>query len=490
VAAGLVGLLLLALRRAEGRRRAAQDAIVYERPDQKEWSFGSDVSEDGRWLVISVGLGTDPRNRVFLKDLMRPEAPVAELIGELEARYEFISSDGSTLWFMTDNEASRGRVIAIDASNPDRGSWKEVIAQRAETLEGAALVGDHFLCRYLQDAHALVRVHTRDGAHLRDVDLPGIGTVGGFAGRRRDAHTFYSFASFATPGALYTYDIATGASRLLRQPKLVFDPARYTTEQVFYESKDGTRIPMFLAHRADVKPNGSNPTLLYGYGGFGVSLTPSFSAGRIAWMELGGVYAVANLRGGGEYGEEWHQAGTKLNKQNVFDDFIAAADWLVAKRWTSHERLAIQGGSNGGLLIGAVLNQRPDVCGAALPQVGVMDMLRYEQFTIGWAWASDFGSVKNAEEFEALRAYSPYHNVREATCYPPTLITTADHDDRVVPAHSFKYAAALQNAQACSNPVLIRIETRAGHGAGKPTSKLIEEQADVYAFLVRALGME
>jgi prolyl oligopeptidase len=421
---------------------------------------------------------------------MRPEAQVSTLIGELEARYEFVSSDGNTLWFLTDDSASRARLIAIDASHPERSGWKEIVPQQRETLEAVSLVGDQFICRYLQDAHTVVRVHTLAGELLRDVELPGIGTAGGFQGRRRDTRTFYSFASFASPGALFVYDVATGTSRVLRQPKIAFDPARFSTEQVFYKSKDGTQIPMFLTHRADVKPNGKNPTLLYGYGGFGVSITPSFSAGRIAWMELGGVYAVANLRGGGEYGEDWHQAGTKLEKQNVFDDFIAAGEWLVANKWTSSDKLAIQGGSNGGLLIGAVLNQRPELFGAALPMVGVMDMLRFEKFTIGWAWTSDFGSVEDADQFEALRAYSPYHNVREHACYPPVMITTADHDDRVVPAHSFKYAAAMQHAQGCANPILIRIETRAGHGAGKPTSKLIEEQADIYAFLVRALGME
>jgi prolyl oligopeptidase len=467
----------------------AKDELVYERPDHKEWSFSGTVSDDGRWLIIQSGEGTDPRNRVFYKDLELANGPVVELIGALEAQYDFVGNDGTTFWFVTNLDAPRARVIAIDSAHPERADWKELIPQNEQTLEAVTVVGKRFICRYLRDAHTVVRVHELDGKLVREVELPGIGTASGFAGRPRDATTYYSFTSFTSPGDIYSYDIASGASRVLRSPKLAFDPARFVTEQVFYPSKDGTQVPMFLSYKKGAQPNGSNPTLLYGYGGFNVSITPSFNVARIVWMERGGVLAVANLRGGGEYGEAWHAAGTKLTKQNVFDDFIAAGEWLIANHWTSSKKLAIQGGSNGGLLIGAVLNQRPDLFGAALPAVGVMDMLRFESFTIGWAWASDYGSVKNEAEFKALRAYSPYHNVRDGAHYPPTLITTADHDDRVVPAHSFKYAAALQHAQGGDAPILIRIDTRAGHGAGKPTAKLIEEYADEFGFLEHVLGM-
>lgn len=465
------------------------DELVYKRDDKPDWSFTGSVTDDGRWLVVSVGEGTDPRNRVFLEDLTQPGWNVVELIGEFDASYDVIDSGGDTLWFMTDLDAPRGRVIAIAPASPARASWREVIGQREEKLEGVAFVGGRFLCRYLKDARSLVRVHEKSGQHVRDVDLPGLGTANGFGGRAKDRETFYSFATFTSPAAVWRYDIASGRSEPFRTPRLTFDPSRYVTEQVFYTSKDGTRVPMFLSRRADVKADGSNPTLLYGYGGFNVSLTPSFSPARLAWMEQGGIYAVANLRGGGEYGVDWHKAGTKLTKQNVFDDFIAAAEYLVARKWTRPERLAINGGSNGGLLVGAVLNQRPELFGAAIPAVGVMDMLRFESFTIGWAWASDYGSVKNADEFRALRAYSPYHNAKPGTKYPAVMVITADHDDRVVPAHSFKYAAAMQRAQAGDAPVLIRIDVRAGHGAGKPTAMQIEQAADEIAFLQRALGV-
>jgi prolyl oligopeptidase len=467
-----------------------QDELVYARPDQPDWGFGAAVTEDGRWLVILASEGTDPRRRVFLEDLAAPGWNVAPLVPEFDASFDLVESDGDVLLFVTDLGAPRGRVVGIDLRSPAREQWKNVVPQRDEKLEDVSLVGGKLICRYLKDARSFVVVHERSGELLREVDLPGLGTAAGFGGRKTDAETYYSFTSFTTPAALYRYDVASGASEPFRVPKLTFDPSRYASEQVFYTSKDGTRVPMFLSYRRDLVRDGARPTLLYGYGGFNVSLTPSFSPARLAWMELGGVYAVANLRGGGEYGVEWHKAGTKLRKQNVFDDFIAAAEHLVREGWTQPSKLAINGGSNGGLLVGAVLNQRPDLYGAAIPSVGVMDMLRYEGFTIGWAWASDYGSVKNEDEFRALRAYSPYHNVRSGAHYPAVLVTTADHDDRVVPAHSFKYAAALQEAQGGDAPVLIRIDVRAGHGAGKPTGKLIEQAADEMAFLVRALAME
>ncbi|MEP7343500.1 MAG: prolyl oligopeptidase family serine peptidase [Acidobacteriota bacterium] len=469
----------------------SEDTLIYERKDQKEWGFSGSVTEDGRYLIITIWEGTDPRNRVFYKDLQTPDAKVVEFLPNLEAAYNFIGNDGSAFYFRTDNHAARGRVIMIDTGHP-RGSrdWQEVIPQAEETLESVNLVGDHFIASYLKDARTQIKLFDLTGKFVREVDLPGIGTAAGFGGKRKDTETFYAFTGFTTPTTIYRYDIKTGKSTIYRQPKVDFNPNDYETRQVFYTSKDGTRVPMFITHKKGLKLDGQNPTVLYGYGGFNVSLTPAFSLSNLVWMEMGGVYAQPNLRGGAEYGEEWHLAGTRLRKQNVFDDFIAAAEWLIANKYTSTPKLAIYGGSNGGLLVGACMTQRPELFGAALPAVGVMDMLRFHKFTIGWAWVSDYGSSDNAEEFKALYAYSPLHNLKPGTKYPPTFITTADHDDRVVPAHSFKFAAALQAAQTGEAPALIRIETKAGHGAGKPTSKVIEEIADRWGFLARVLGMK
>jgi prolyl oligopeptidase len=466
------------------------DALIYERRDEKEWSFGPAVTEDGRYLVIHVGRGTDPKNQVFYRDLQSGDGSVVELITGFDAAYDFIGSDGTLFWFRTDLDAARGRIILVDIARPEREHWRELVPEAEETLEGVGFVGDRLFAAYLKDAHSLVRVYSRDGAFEREVDLPGIGTVMGFHGRRMDTETFYVFTGFTTPGTIYRYDVTTGESTLFRRPRVDFDPDAYETKQVFYTSKDGARIPMFITHRKGLALDGRNPTYLYGYGGFNISLTPAFSPSNALWLELGGVYAVANLRGGGEYGEEWHLAGTKLQKQNVFDDFIAAAEWLIANGYTSTPKLAIGGRSNGGLLVGAAMTQRPDLFGAALPGVGVMDMLRFHTFTIGWAWTSDYGSSEDPDEFKALYAYSPLHNIRPGTAYPATLIVTADHDDRVVPAHSFKFAATLQAAQAGDAPILIRIETDAGHGGLTPITKMIEEQTDEWAFLVRVLAME
>jgi prolyl oligopeptidase len=466
------------------------DRLVYHRPDQKDWGFNGNVTDDGRYLVISSTQGTDPKNRVFVQDLQQAGAPIAPLLTDFDADYNFIDNDGPVFWFRTDLNAPRGRIIAIDITKPARVNWKELIPQTRDTLAGANVVGGRFIVSYLHDAHSQVKLFDLAGKFLREVELPGLGSAGGFGGKRDETETFYSFTSYTVPGVIYRFDARTGASTIFRQPKVAFDPAAFETKQVFYTSKDGTLVPLFITHRRGLALDGRNPTLLYGYGGFGISLTPSFSVSMLAWLELGGVFAVANLRGGGEYGEEWHQAGTKLNKQNVFDDFIAAGEWLVANKYTSPKKLAIAGGSNGGLLVGAVETQRPDLFSAALPAVGVMDMLRFHKFTIGWAWASDYGSSDNAEEFKALFAYSPLHAIKPGTKYPATFITTADHDDRVVPAHSFKFAAALQAAQAGRAPVLIRIETKAGHGAGKPTTKLIDEVADKWAFLVKILKVK
>lgn len=466
----------------------AEDKLIYERPDQKEWMFSAGVTEDGRYLIISVSRGTDPKNLVFYQDLQKL-SPIVELISEFDANYNFIDNDGETFWFTTDLDAPRGRVIAIDTKNPVRENWQEVIAQATETLESVGILNNQIVADYLKDARSAIKIFALDGAFIREVELPGIGSAGGFGGKRYDTETFYTFTSFTTPNTIYRYDMVSGESTLFRKPDVEFNPDQYETKQVFYSSKDGTQVPMFITHKKGLKLDGNNPTYLYGYGGFNVSLTPNFSISRLVWMEMGGVYAIANLRGGGEYGEDWHQAGTKLNKQNVFDDFIAAAEWLISNNYTQPKKLAIAGGSNGGLLVGACMTQRPDLFGAALPAVGVMDMLRFHKFTIGWAWCSDYGSPENPEEFAALYAYSPLHNLKPGTAYPATMITTADHDDRVVPAHSFKFAAALQAAHQGEKPVLIRIETKAGHGAGKPTSKIIEELADEWAFLVSALDV-
>lgn len=466
----------------------SEDLLVYHRPDQKEWGFAGGVTEDGNYLIISVWRGTDPKNLLFYKDLRDPNSPVVELIREFEAEYSFVGNDGSRFWLLTDLDAPRRRLVAIDLDNP--GQVQEVIPEAEETLQGVSLINNQFVAFYLKDAHTQIKTFAIDGTYLGAIPLPGLGSASGFGGKRYDTETFYTFTSFTTPPTIYRYDFTTGRSTLFRQPQVDFDPQAYEVQQVFYPSKDGTRIPMFLVHRRGLARTGDHPTLLYGYGGFGISLTPSFSVGLVAWLEMGGVYAQPNLRGGGEYGEAWHQAGTKLNKQKVFDDFIAAAEWLVANGYTNPSKLAISGGSNGGLLVGACLTQRPDLFAAALPAVGVFDMLRFHKFTIGWAWISEYGSPEDPEEFKALYAYSPLHNLKPGTAYPATLITTADHDDRVVPAHSFKFAAALQAAQGGSQPILIRIDTKAGHGAGKPTTKLIEETADRWAFLVEVLGIQ
>jgi prolyl oligopeptidase len=467
----------------------SQDILIYNRPDQKEWGFDGGVTEDGRYLIISVWLGTDPRNLVFYKDLTNPNASVVELISEFEANYSFIDNDDSVFYFRTDLDAPRGRIIAIDTKKPQRENWLQIIPQAAETLESVGILNNKFVAEYLKDAHSQIKIFDLKGAFIREVELPGIGSASGFNGKRYDTETFYTFTSFTTPGTIYRYDMVSGKSEIFRQPKVDFNPDNYETKQIFYKSKDGTQVPMFITHKKGIKLEGNNPTLLYGYGGFNASITPSFSVSSLIWMEMGGVYAIPNIRGGGEYGEDWHQAGMKLKKQNVFDDFIAAAEWLIANKYTKSEKLAISGGSNGGLLVGACITQRPDLFGAALPAVGVMDMVRFHKFTIGWAWTSEYGTPENPEEFKALYAYSPLHNLKPGTSYPATMITTADHDDRVVPAHSFKFAAALQAAHAGDEPVLIRIETKAGHGAGKPTAKIIEEAADKWAFLVRALDI-
>lgn len=466
------------------------DKLIYRRDDHKDWGFGGGVTDDGHYLVIFVSEGDDRRNRVFYQDITQPNVKVVELLNDFDAQYDFIDNNGPVFWFRTDLDAPRGRIIAIDITKPARTNWHELVPQAAETLNGVNTLNNSFFCTYLKDAHSQVKVFSLDGKFQREIELPGIGTAGGFAGKRSDTETFYAFAGFTTPATIYRCDLIAKTNSVFRAPKVDFNPADYETKQIFYHSKDGTRVPMFVMHKKGIQLNGQNPTLLYGYGGFDISITPSFSVANLVWMEMGGVYAVATLRGGGEYGEEWHQAGMKLKKQNVFDDFIAAGEWLIANGYTSSNKLAIAGGSNGGLLVGACETQRPDLFAACLPAVGVMDMLRFNKFTVGWGWVTDYGSPENADEFKALRAYSPLQNIKPGTKYPATLILTGDHDDRVVPAHSFKFAATMQAAQAGSAPILIRIETNAGHGAGKPTSKILDETADKWAFLTQALQMD
>jgi prolyl oligopeptidase len=471
-----------------------EDELVHARPDQPDWGFNAEVTEDGRFLLISQWEGTERKNRIFIRDLEMPGSKVEPFpyLDRFDAQYTIVGNDGTTFYVLTDKDAPRGRLVAIDWRRSSPDAWTVLIPEGPDrdVLASVGLVGDTFFGIWRIDVQDTVRVYALDGTWQRDVPLPGIGTVQGFAGRRDHAETFFAFTSFIYPTTTFRYDVREGTSSVFRQPEVDFTPADYETTQVFCRSKDGTRIPMFLTCRKGLERDGQNPTYLYGYGGFDVSLTPAFSPAVIAWLEMGGIYAVANLRGGGEYGKEWHDAGRLRNKQNVFDDFIAAAEYLIAERYTSTPKLAIGGGSNGGLLVGAVLNQRPDLFGAAVPAVGVMDMLRFDQFTIGWAWTSDYGSASTKEGFETLFQYSPLHNIRPGTRYPATLVTTADHDDRVVPAHSHKYIATLQAAQAGPAPVLTRIETRAGHGANRSTQQVIEERADVWAFLVHVLEMK
>ncbi len=468
----------------------SEDKLIFDAPDHKEWYFSNTVSDDGKYLIIEIAKSTDDVNRVYYKRLDKADAPLVKLIDNFDAGYEFVDNLGPVFIFKTNHDAPRCRVIAIDTSKPDEQHWKELVPDVDETLRQVNLVGDRIFTLYLKDAHSQVKIFDTDGRFEHEVEFPGLGTVSGFGGKRSDKETFYSFDSFTTPATIYRYDIASRKSTVFRAPKVDFDPADYTTEQVFFKSKDGTKIPMFISHKRGLQHSPDTPVYLYGYGGFNIALTPSFSVSNLVWMEMGGIFAMPNLRGGGEYGEQWHKAGTKLQKQNVFDDFIAAAEWLIDNKYTSPGKLAIGGGSNGGLLVGACLTQRPDLYGAALPAVGVLDMLRFHKFTIGHAWVDDYGSSDDPDEFQALYKYSPLHAIKSGECYPPTLITTADHDDRVVPAHSFKFAATLQAAQGCDKPILIRIETRAGHGAGKPTTKRIEEAADKWAFLVRELGIK
>ena len=468
----------------------ADDTLVYERPDQPDWGFSATVSDDGTYLIINGSQGTDVRNRVFYKDLAKADGKVVALIEDLVAAYDFVGNDGSVLYFLSDDGAERNRLLAIDTAHPGKDHWQTVIAENDALLLQVSHVHGQFIANYLRDARSEVKMFDAAGKELRSIALPGLGTANGFEGAVEDKETFFAFGSWAVPDSVYRLDATTGETTLFKAPSVKFDVNAYETTQVFYPSKDGTRVPMFITAKKGFVRDGNNPTILYGYGGFNIAVTPKFSPAIIQWLDMGGVYAVANLRGGSEYGRPWHEAGMKTNKQNVFDDFAAGAEYLIADKVTQPAKLAISGRSNGGLLVGATLLQRPELFGAALPAVGVLDMLRFREFTIGWAWESDYGTVKDATEFKAIHAYSPLHNIKPGSKYPPTLVTTAERDDRVFPAHSFKFAAAMQAANPGGNPALIRIETRAGHGAGKPTTKIIEEYADIYAFLAKTLHIE
>jgi prolyl oligopeptidase len=473
------------------------DELVFSAPEEPDWFPEPAVSDDDRYLMISIQRGTGPESQVLVLDFQQPEAGYRPLVAGFEAKAVVVANVGSTFVVLTDDAAARGRIVSLELGNPERAHWTEVVPEQAETLLEAHFCGGKLLCHYLRDAHSVLRVHELDGTHVRDIPVPGLVSVAGSSheesgieGRPGSDVVHFRVTSFAESGALWWHNLRTAETGLLRPSTAAIDPDDYVTEQVFVTSDDGTEVPMFLTRRRDVAATGEVPVLLYGYGGFDIAITPSFSVPVLAWMERGGLFAVANLRGGGEHGREWHDAGKLAEKQNVFDDFCACARWLSTSGWTTPERTAIFGGSNGGLLVGACLTQHPELFGAAVSDVGVFDMLRFYRFTIGWAWTSDYGNPDDPEQFKWLRAYSPLHNVRPDTCYPATMLLTGDHDDRVVPGHSLKFAATLQAAQACDRPVLLRVETSAGHGQGKPVSKLIAESTDRLAFLTAALAID
>ena len=458
-------------------------------PAEKYRYVSGAVSLDAHYLFISAAVNTSG-NKLFLKDLKNPKAPLVTITNSLDADTQFIDNDGTTLFFETNLNAPNGRLVKAEVAKPQPEYWQDVIPETKNVLSISA-TGNYFFAHYMVDALSQIKQYNYKGELVRDVKLPSIGTAAGFHAKKQETYTYFTFTNYAYPAQIYKMDLATGATELYWKPAIAFDANNYESKQVFYNSKDGTKIPMMITYKKGIKLNGKNPTLLYGYGGFNVSLMPTFSVANAVWMELGGVYAVPNLRGGGEYGKQWHDAGTKMQKQNVFDDFIAAAEYLINQKYTSPEYLAIKGGSNGGLLIGATMLQRPELFKVALPAVGVLDMLRYHTFTAGAGWAYDYGTADDSKEmFEYLKGYSPLHNVKKGVSYPATLITTGDHDDRVVPAHSFKFAAELQAKQTGNNPILIRIETNAGHGAGTPVSKTIEQNADLQAFTLWNMGVK
>lgn len=467
----------------------AEDELIFGGDDRIRRYVSGSVTRDQQWLVISAAISTTG-NEFYLMSLADDSRTLVQVVDDFENEYGVVHSEGNTFYLQTNYEAPNSRIMVLDATDPDRSNWSELVAETEMPLNASTGCGKIF-CSYLKDATSMVQQYDLAGTLERTVELPGVGSASGFSSKWDDETLYFSFANYVTPGSIYRYDPVTGGSDLYRTPEIAFDPAGFESKQVFYTSKDGTQIPMIISYKKGMDLNGNNPALLYGYGGFNISLTPRFSISNVVWMEQGGIYAVANLRGGGEYGEQWHSAGTQMNKQNVFDDFIAAAEYLISEQYTRKEKLAIAGGSNGGLLVGACMTQRPDLFQVALPAVGVLDMLRYHTFTAGAGWAYDYGTSDDSKEmFEYLRAYSPYHALEEGVEYPATMVTTADHDDRVVPAHSFKFAARLQEYHSGDAPVLIRIETNAGHGAGKPTSMIIDEQADKWAFTLHNMRDE
>ncbi len=459
-----------------------EDELIYQDPDNPVWSFNGEVTSDEKYLIITVYESTTG-NGIYVMDLSKEDREMTKMVDNFDNDYMFVGNEGDVLYFLTNHNAPMYRVIGVDLKNPDEENWRDLIAENPDqVLKSCKQAGGNFLVQYERDAHSLVEVFSPEGEKLHEIELPELGTITGLTARKKSNEAFYAFTSFTVPTEIYKYNVEKNTSELIFKPEVDIETDIYTTKQIFYESKDGTKVPMFIVHKKDIELDGKRPTLLYGYGGFNITYTPSFSVRNMIWLENNGVYALANIRGGGEYGEAWHQAGTIFNKQNVFDDFIAAGEYLIKEDYTSSDRLAIFGGSNGGLLVGAVTNQRPELFAVALPAVGVMDMLRFHKFTIGKYWVTDYGSSDDPDQFAYIYKYSPLHNIRENVDYPAVLVTTADHDDRVVPAHSFKYIATLQEVYEGDNPVMIRIETDAGHGAGKPVSKVIDEYADKWAF--------
>lgn len=459
----------------------SQDILVYEDKDHPLRYVGAGLTEDERYLVLNISEGTDG-SEIKIKDLTRDQGFITIVEG-FKTNASVVDNVADRILLMTNDGAPNYKVVSLDPRQPQSANWTTVVKEENEPLAGVGIGGGKLFCNYLKDANTRIIQYNYDGTGRKEIKLPGLGTVSGFGARKKDSEFFYSFTSFTTPSEIYRFDVLKSESTLFRKSDIRFNTADYETRQVFVSSKDGTKVPMFITHKKGLKLDGTNPTLLYAYGGFNISITPSFSIANTAFLENGGVYCVANLRGGAEYGEQWHRGGMLENKQNVFDDFISCAEWLILNKYTSNKKLAIRGGSNGGLLVGACMTQRPDLFAVAIPQVGVLDMLRYHKFTVGWGWAVEYGSSDDQDQFNYLLKYSPLHRLQKGICYPATLITTADHDDRVVPAHSFKFAAELQSVQSCGNPTLIRIDTKAGHGAGKPTSKQIEEAADITSFI-------
>jgi len=470
-----------------GTSQKEDELIFGGTPEQKHRYVGGRTTQDNKYLIVSASVSTSG-NKLFIKDLSDPKSPFITVQKDTDSDTSVIDNVDSKLYLVTNRNAPNKKVVTVDAASPGPENWKDLIEETQNVLR-ASTGGGYIFANYMEDAVSAIKQYTYDGALVREVVLPGVGSTGGFGAKKQDTSLYYSFTNYLTPGSIYSYEISSGASKLYKKPSIDFNSDEYQSKQIFYTSKDGTKVPMIITHKKGIVLDGTNPTILYGYGGFNISLTPSFSITNAVWMEQGGVYAVANLRGGGEYGKKWHDAGTKLQKQNVFDDFIGAAEYLISEKYTSSDYLAIRGGSNGGLLVGATMTQRPDLIKVALPAVGVLDMLRYHTFTAGAGWAYDYGTAQQSKEmFEYLKAYSPVHNVAPGTKYPATMVTTGDHDDRVVPAHSFKFAAELQEKQGGAAPVLIRIETDAGHGAGTPVSKTIEQYADIYGFTLYNMG--